>query len=164
MKKISLIFLTLLFVGCSINKQSKTNFIKFVNDGSRYISSDNDIIKDKMFTIQIPNSLSMKKVKISYYFLNDLKFNNNQRIITIYDNDKIFKFKNSSIDYSYNEFIGYLKELDIEYELRENKFIKNRRFGLKVLDNNFIIMYVNIKKENIKDYEYSINSLSFDKN
>ena len=160
MKKISLICLLVFLIGCSVKKDSKTNFVDFVNSGKTTMQSDSDVIKDKMFSLQIPNFLILKRVTTSDYFLHELKFNNNQRVVTLYIPDIIIKIKNNSTDCDYNEFKSYLKELNIEYALDDIKFIKNRRFGLKMIDDNFIIMFINVKNENVKDYQYCINSLT----
>ena len=156
----------LLVVGCSSNKSIDQNnsiiegdFVKFVNENKSTIKRDGEIIKDKNFNLQIPNSLSEKKIKISSYFLHDLKFDKKQKIVLLYTPDKKFHSEKKALDLSCEDFEKELNKLEIQYELESVKFNKNRRFGIILLDVNFFVMYINVKSKNVKDYNYAINSV-----
>ncbi len=155
----------LLFLGCSTSKNSNINkdlFVKFTNSNKTNIKKDDEVIKDKGFTIQIPNSLITQENSISYYFLQNLKFKNEQRIITLYIPDKKYILNKKISTYSSVEFINLLKELNILQELKEVKFMKNRYFNITLLEDNFFVMYLNVQEKKIDDFNYSINSINLE--
>lgn len=164
MKKLLIRLLPLLlFLGCSTSKNHNINkdvFVKFVNNNKTGIKKDNEVIKDKGFTMEIPNSLITQDNSISYYFLQSLKFKNEQKIITLYIPDKKYVLNKNINTYSNVEFINQLKELNILQETKEIKFMKNRYFNIMLLDNNFFVMYINVQEKNINDFNYSIKSVS----
>ncbi|MNK05231.1 hypothetical protein D3C87_231080 [compost metagenome] len=150
----------LLLFGCSTKKSiEQSDFIEFKNENKTTIKRDNEVINDKKFTLQIPSSFKENRIKISNIFLQDLKFNNDERLIFLYIPDKKYKLEKNR-NYSYKEFINELNRLNLVHELDDFNFVKNRNFGLRLLENNFFVMYVNIKKKNIDNYKYSINSIN----
>lgn len=156
----------LLFLGCSTNKNPNVNkdvFVKFTNSNTTNIKADDVVIKDKGFTMQIPNSLITQENSISYYFLQNLKFKNEQRIITLYIPDKKYVLNKKINSYSNVEFIDQLKELDILQDLKGVKFMKNRYFNITLVKDNFFVMYLNVQEKKINDFNYSISSLSLEK-
>lgn len=167
MKKYLMLLLSVLFtIGCStkklIDKNEYTNagdFVSYVNDNKTTINVDGEIISDKKFTLQIPNSLSENKIIISSYFLHELKFDKKQKIIIIYMPDKKFNIEKRLLDCSFEQFNNELYKLDVQFVLDEVKLIKNRRFGMILLDDNFFIMYLNIKEKNIDNFNYSVNNI-----
>lgn len=168
MKKYFIISLGLFFLlGCSINKSvdknkfvDKRDFVKFVNENKLTIKRDDEVVKDMYFALQIPKSLSENKIKISSFFLQELKFDKNQKIILLYIPDKKYKLDRKILNYSFKTFKDELSKLDIYHDLESMEFIENRRFGLVLLEDNFFAIYINIKKENIENYNYSINSIN----
>lgn len=155
----------LLFLGCSTSKNHNINkdvFVKFTNSNKTNIKKDNEVIKDKGFTMEIPNSLIAQENSISYRFLQSLKFKNEQKIVIIYIPDKKYVLNKNINTYSNVEFINQLKELDIFQEFKEVKFMKNRYFNIILLEHNFFVMYLNVQERNIDDFNYSIKSLNLE--
>jgi len=155
----------LLFLGCSTSKNSNINkdlFVKFTNNNKVNIRADYEVIKDKGFTMQIPNSLIKQENSISYYFLQNLKFKNEQRIIILYIPDKKYVLNKKINTYSSVEFINQLKELNILQELIGVKFMKNRCFNITLLEDNFFVMYLNVEEKKINDFNYSMNSINLE--
>lgn len=155
----------LLFLGCSTSKNHNTNkdvFMKFTNSNKTNIIKDNEVIMDKGFTLEIPNSLIGQENSISYYFLQSLKFKNEQKIITLYIPDKKYVLNKKNNFYSNVEFITQLKELDILQAFKGIIFKKNRYFNIVLLENNFFVMYINVQDKNISDFNYSIKSINLE--
>lgn len=155
----------LLFLGCSTSKNHNINkdvFVKFTNSNKTNIKKDDEVIKDKGFTMEIPNSLITQENRISYYFLQSLKFKNEQKIVTLYIPNKRYVLNKNISIYSNVEFINQLKELDILQEFKEVKFMENRYFNIVLLEDNFFVMYLNVQKKNINDFNYSIKSVNLE--
>jgi hypothetical protein len=156
-----IIILTLLLLSCSTNniRNNKDRFVDFVNVNKTSIGMHEVTIKDKGFRLRIPNCLKSNESRISYYFFQNLKFSNNQRILTLYVPNKKYVLNKTTNAYSYKEFINQVEQLDILEEIKDVEFMKNKYFNIKLLDGNFFIMYVNIQEKNIDNFNYSINSV-----
>ena len=90
-------------------------------------------------------------------------FKNNQEIIAIYLPDNKYKTTKKANFYYRDDFKKILLELDILKEVEDISFIKNRCFNILLLDDNFFIMYINVKNKNVDDFNYSINSINIKK-
>lgn len=156
----------LLLLGCSTNKNRLANkeaFVNFTNNNKTGIKRDNETIKDKEFMLKIPNCLTKQQNKISHCFFQKLMFKNNQEIIAIYLPDNKYKTTKKANFYYRDDFKKILLELDILKEVEDISFIKNRCFNILLLDDNFFIMYINVKNKNVDDFNYSINSINIKK-
>jgi hypothetical protein len=168
MKKYLIITLGgLLILGCSTNKNtdiSKDKFVKFTNSNLIGIKKDDEVYIDRAFTIRIPNSLKAQKSSVSYHFLQNLEFKNNQRIIILYIPNKKFVLDKKIESYSRDEFESQLRKLNILEGLQEINFRRKRHFNIVLLENNFFVMFCNIQEKNIDDFNYSINSVKLNEN
>lgn len=158
------LIISLIFLSCSTNNNSniKDKFVEFKNSNQTNIKQDDEIIKDKGFAIQIPNYLIEKQNTISYYFLQNLRFKNNQRIITLYLPNKKYTLNKTKNKYSREDFTNQLNILNILEEFNNMEFMKNRYSNIVLLGDNFFVMCVNIEEKNINDFNYSINSIKLE--
>lgn len=162
------IFLFSLFFvfSCSVVRDEKQikneRFIVFHNDTKVSSKADDDLFSDKEFSISVLNTMKNNSKVISYYFLNELSFDSEQRIVSLYiPNGKIMgdvKLKSlSSI-----EFRETLEQIGVYSLVEYIKLISNRKFAIIVVDDNFLMMYLNVKKQNISEFDYSLDSFKLD--
>lgn len=157
------IFLLYPFFSCSTFIQNtnykKEDFIKYENTSLSILKADSEEIQDIYFEILLHKELNKILKSSSGDFQHLFYFKRNQFISTLY----IPRVKNiSNLDASnltYDDFIKILKENNLEYYFDNCKFKKNRIFGIKKVNNNFYVIYLNVISEQIDKFNYSINSI-----
>jgi hypothetical protein len=156
--------LFILLVGCAakrISTNENEKFVEYVNDNKTTMRLDAEVVKDKDFKLQIPFGLQKSQVKVSNCFLHILNFNNDEKIVLLYMPDRKNTADNQSFSLSYADF----KSLCIKENILENiesiSMLENRRFGINRLNNvGFYAIYLNIKRNEVSAFNYSINSIS----
>ncbi len=163
------LFSPLFFIKCSIvnmevNKQpiKESAFIEFYNDDSIGIKADGIRFSDKKFNLKIPNRLKEQHKVVSYYFLNELIFNNDQRIISIYYPNEKFNESFKSGSYSSSQIEIRLEEIDLYSMVKHIELLPNRKFTVIRVDDDFILMYLNVKDKNVNDFNESLQSLKIE--
>lgn len=139
---------------------STDNYYELKNENMINATAGKDLFKDLPFTIKVPKVLSLKKVGTTIgggggIFQHVFNFNSNQSIILI-----------SNLNSSLNDFTYSFREFEnLSYDLSfldEINLMKNRYFGLKKYEEqNYYAFFVNVKKSELDDFEFSINSLDF---
>ena len=165
--KLVLIFSILIVIGCNTSKKSidsnimdESLFVEVINNNKMKSIADTQETADKHYIIKVPKSIKTTASISGGSFIRIMEFENQQQIITVYEPYSELKIDEELLNVSYKEYKSTTDKLNL-YDLEDVKLLKNRRFGVQLLDNHFIIMYLNIKKENVKYYNYSITSLVF---
>lgn len=167
MRKFFIFFLTVFFVlSCSVlrdeNQIKQQNFILFHNDTKVISKADDDLFYDKGFNISILNTMKKNSKVISYYFLNELVFDSEQRIVSLYiPNGQIIGDVNLK-SLSSIEFRETLEEIEVYSLIEHIKLIPNRKFAITIVDDNFLMMYLNVKKKNVAEFNYSLESFKLE--
>jgi len=165
--KLVLIFSILIVIGCNSSKKSMDSnimdeslFVEVINNNKMKSIADTQETADKHYIIKVPKSIKTTTSISGGSFIRIMEFENQQQIITVYEPSSELKIDKELLNVSYKKYKSTTDKLNL-YDLEDVKLLKNRRFGVQLLDNHFIIMYLNIKKENVKYYNYSITTLVF---
>lgn len=167
MRKFFIFFFTVFFIlSCSVlrdeNQIKQQNFILFHNDTKVISKADDDLFYDKGFNINILNTMKKNSKVISYYFLNELVFDSEQRIVSLYiPKGQIIGDVNLK-SLSSIEFRETLEEIEVYSLIEHIKLIPNRKFAIILVDDNFLMMYLNVKKKNVAEFNYSLESFKLE--
>lgn len=155
---ISISSLTACNVGC--NSTTKLgSFMRYINDNKVRLKMDTELVSDKPFNLEIPIELSEKQVKTSDCFTYKFLFEDGQKIIIFYfpTNQSIENLQLFNLS-----LIQFEKTCETAFIANriDDEFLKgDRRFGIKSLSKyGFCILYLNVKKNRVKDFNYSIAS------
>lgn len=167
--RVFLIFLFSAFfiLSCSLLGKKDANkgqqFITFHNDIKLIGKADDDLFYDKGFSISVPNKLLKSSKVVSYYFLNELIFDDEQRIISLYIPNEEFVGSYLNVRYCNSlEFKEILEEIELYSLIEHVDLIPNRKFTINLVDGNFFLMYLNVKDKNVNDFNESLQSLEID--
>lgn len=160
-------FSTFLILSCSTlgskDVKKEQQFIEFHNDTKVIGKADDDLFYDKGFSINVPNKLVKSSKVVSYYFLNELIFDDEQRIISLYIPNEEFINSNLNVRYCNSlEFKEILEEIELYSLIEHVDLIPNRKFAVILVDGNFFLMYLNVKNRNVTEFNFSLDSLKFD--
>jgi len=164
MRKFFIFFCSVFFIiSCSVVKDKhqvkKENFILFHNDTAVASKADDDLFYDRGFNINILNSMQENSKIISSYFLNEFVFDSDQRIVSLYiPNGQISGDVNLK-SLSSLEFRVTLEEIEVYSLIEHIKLMPNRKFAITVVEDNFIVLYLNVKKKNEVAFQYMLESV-----
>lgn len=167
MRKFFIFFCSVFFIiSCSVVKDKhqvkKENFILFHNDTAVASRADDDLFYDRGFNINILNTMKENSKVISSYFLNEFVFDSEQRIVSLYiPNGQISGDVNLK-SLSSLEFRVTLEEIEVYSLIEHIKLMPNRKFAITVVDDNFLMMYLNVKKKNVAEFNYSLDSFKLE--
>ncbi|OYU79336.1 MAG: hypothetical protein CFE23_14620 [Flavobacterium sp. BFFFF1] len=145
-------------IGSQVNE---SKFSDFLNRNQKTISLDESIVKDLDFTMKIPGKIIVKTETVGPCFMHDLEFGNKQRLIVLYVPTDKYETCRQISDITHDRFIEVLKEIGISYFVKEKTLNKNKYFGLKCIKDNFFVMYLNVAKSDLPDYNYAISTFKF---
>lgn len=161
--KIPHFFLLRILYSCSTVNDKKSykyeEFSKYENTSISIIKVDSEEIQDVYFEILLPKELNKTKHTIDGHFSRLFYFERQQIISTLYipRNEKIDI--SNSFGLSYDDFQKILKDNNLNYYFDDVKLNKKRKFGIKKVNNNFYVIYLNVIPEQIEKFNYSINSI-----
>ena len=161
--KIPRIFLLFILFSCSTINDKRSykyeEFSKYENTSISITKADSEEIQDVYFEILIPKELNTTKKTISGYFSHFFYFERHQIISTLYIPRNEKNDISNSFSLSYDDFQKILKDKNLNYYFDDVKLIKNRKFGIKKVNNKFYVIYLNVLSEQIEKFNYSINSI-----
>ena len=161
----------LLLSACGANKElikDGTKFTKYKNPNTIGVNLDGIGIEDKYFEMLIPAGAKDLKIGGSaYMFMQVLNFGDDKKIIVIYDPS--YKYSRSkpfkSPDNSYEEFKKLCANAEIILESDNIDLKHDKRFALyKILKEGFYVLCINLDKEDIKAFNYSVSTIKFPPN
>ncbi|MDM1046619.1 hypothetical protein HX004_08420 [Myroides sp. 1354] len=167
MRKFFIFFFTVFFVlSCSVLREEhqikQQSFILFHNDIKVISKADDDLFYDKGFNINILNTMKKNSKVISYYFLNELVFDSEQRIVSLYIPNGQISGNVNLKSLSSIEFRETLEKIEVYSLIEHIKLIPNRKFAIILVDDNFLMMYLNVKKKNVTEFNYSLESFKLE--
>lgn len=161
--------LFILLFNCVLESKSQTlnvpdsSFVKFNIDDKLKSKADAEITSDKPYAIMLPNKVLFYKTIVSGNFIHIFSYKNKGEIVSIYSpnfNRDTTKSNSQYLGINYTEFQKLINQHDLDQEIKENsKIVKGRFFAIRAIrQENFYILYLNIKSKDIPVFNYSIKS------
>ena len=142
--------------------QHNSTFIEYINDNTIAMKLDGVVIKDRPFKMQIPKGLQEKHTIIEICFLQVLQYDKDEKIITLYFPNGKPSNNIKSVDLPYTDFIAMCNKEDIIWQLKDIHLDKHKHFGIYKPDQSkFYCLYLNVKKEDVNAFNYSITSIKY---
>jgi len=162
MNRISLILLFCLSLfQISFSQSSKK--IKYNSNRPFALNMDGYRILDTGFSLEISDNPSHVAdiAGGENGFIHILEFKNKQKIVTIYNPRIVSQSEFSELNLNVKEWKKLCEANNLLTDISHRmKFLKRRTFGIrKIADVNFFIMYINVKRKNVRIYNHSIKSV-----
>lgn len=155
-----LLIIILSLYGCS-SRQKQVNYVLYEKSPMPGLRADKEIYKDLFFTLSIPERSKYTDINsTSSYYYDQLNFGKNEAIITLYFPRATRQFDTNIENVTSDYFKKTLIDIDLLDIISSNiKIKKNRRFSIRSIKPNMLIMYINIKEKNTPVFKHSINSI-----